>query len=104
MDILQPISAIVLVMALLTAVLVLLRKRGAAAFRLPGTGGPPRRLEVVERVSLGPQHALLLVRAGGRMLLVGTAPNSCQLLEGSFGEGLLGEGLLGEGSLGENKA
>lgn len=86
MDILQPIAAIVLVMALLAAVLVLLRRRGAAAFRLPGVGVPARRLEVVERVSLGPQHALLLVRAGGRMLLVGTAPNSCQLLEGSFGE------------------
>lgn len=83
MDILQPIAAIVLVMALLASVLVLLRKRGAAAFRLPGAAGSPRRLEVVERVSLGPQHALLLVRVGGRTLLVGTAPNSCQLLDTS---------------------
>jgi len=91
MDILQPIAAIVLVMALLAAVLVILRKRGGATFRLPGVSGPPRRLEVVERVSIGPQHALLLVRAGGRMLLVGTAPNSCQLLEGAFAEYPAGE-------------
>jgi len=86
MDILQPIAAIVLVMALLAAVLVLLKRRGTATFRLPGVSGPPRRLEVVERLSLGPQHALIVVRAGGRTLLVGTAPNSCQILEGSFGK------------------
>jgi flagellar biogenesis protein FliO len=92
MDILQPIAAILLVMALLAAVLVLLKRRGAAVFRLPGVSGSTRRLEVVERVSLGPQHALILVRAGQRTLLVGTAPNSCQILEGSFGDGSFGDG------------
>lgn len=87
MDTLQPIAAIVLVMALLAGVLILLRRRGAATFRLPGTSGSsPRRLEVIERVSLSPQHALHLVRAGGRLLLVGTAPNSCQLLDDSISE------------------
>lgn len=87
MDILQPIAAIVLVMALLAGTLLLLRKRGAATFRLPGVSGAElRRLEVLERVSLGPQHALHLVRAGGRRILVATAPNSCQILDGTFGE------------------
>lgn len=87
MDTLQPIAAIVLVMALLAGVLILLRRRGTAMFRMPGVpGAASRRLEVLERVSLSPQHALHLVRAGGRLLLVGTAPNSCQLLGDSVSE------------------
>lgn len=84
MEVVEPMAAIVLVMALLGGILVLLKKRGATGFRLPGVvGSAPRRLEVVERISLGPHHALHLVRAGGRLLLVVTAPNSCQLLEHS---------------------
>jgi len=86
MDTLQPIAAIVLVMALLGATLFLLRKRGAPAFRLPRVSAEPRCLEVLERVSLGPQHALHLVRADGRRILVATAPNSCHLLDGAFAE------------------
>jgi len=87
MDTLQPIAAIVLVLALLAGVLVLMKRRGKATFRLPGVSGTSaRRLELVERISLGPQHALHLVRAGGRLLLVGTAPNSCQLLDAAISE------------------
>ena len=82
MDVVQPLAAIVLVMALLGGVLLILKKRGAAPFGLKGAkGSVPRCLEVVERVSLGPQHALHLVRAGGRALLVVTGPNSCELLD-----------------------
>jgi flagellar biogenesis protein FliO len=80
MDVVQPLAAIVLVMALLGGVLLILKKRGAASFRLPGvSGSAPRRLEVMERVSLGPHHALHLVRAGGRVLMVVTGPNCCEL-------------------------
>jgi flagellar biogenesis protein FliO len=75
MDVVQPLAAIVLVMALLGGVLLILKKRGAASVSVS------HWLEVVERVSLGPQHALHLVRAGGRVLLVVTGPNSCQLLD-----------------------
>jgi flagellar biogenesis protein FliO len=82
MDVVQPLAAIVLVMALLGGVLLILKRRGAASFGLNGaTGSVPRSLEVVERVSLGPQNALHLVRAGGRVLLVVTGPNSCELLD-----------------------
>jgi flagellar biosynthetic protein FliO len=77
MDAVQPLAAIVLVAALLSGALLVLKKRGAASSG--GTGR--RRLEVVERISLGPHHSLHLVRAGGRLLLVATAPNSCQLLD-----------------------
>jgi flagellar biogenesis protein FliO len=77
MDSVQPLAAIVLVMAALGGLLLLLKKRGRMAF----VAGPARRLEVVERVALGPQHALHLVRTGDRFLLVATAPGSCQLLD-----------------------
>ena len=82
MDVVQPLAAIILVMALLGGALLMLKKRGAASFRLPGiSASVPCTLEAVERLSLGPQHALHLVRAGDRLLLVVTAPNSCQLLD-----------------------
>jgi flagellar biogenesis protein FliO len=79
MEVIQPFAAIVLVMTLLGGALLLLKKRGGATLRFPAAG--PRRLEVIERVSLGPQHALHLVRTGDRVVLIATAPNSCQVLE-----------------------
>lgn len=81
MDVVQPLAAITMVLALLGGALLVLKKRGAASFRMPGISSTvPRRLEVIERITLGPQHSLHLVRAGGRLLLVATAPTSCQLL------------------------
>jgi len=77
----QSFGAVFLVMALLGGVLFLLKKRGAAAFRLPRMSGAPRQLEVIERVTLGPHHALHLVRVGERRVLVATAPSSCQVIE-----------------------
>jgi flagellar biosynthetic protein FliO len=88
MDAFQPFAAIVLVMALLGGVLWALKRRGVALLRIPGvSGSAPRRLEVVERISLGPQHSLHLVRAGDRLLLVATAPSSCQLLDAAVAPG-----------------
>ena len=37
-------------------------------------------MEVVERLSMGPNHALHLVRVGGRTVVVATSPGGCQLL------------------------
>ena len=42
----------------------------------PGSGA----LHVVSRVSLSPKHAVYLVRAGGRVLLVGTGPQGAPTL------------------------
>lgn len=75
MDLIQPLAGIVFVGALLGGALLVLKKRGAVG--RPGA----RRLEVIERVPLGPQHALHLVRLGDRILLVATAPSSCQILD-----------------------
>jgi flagellar biogenesis protein FliO len=76
MDLIQPLAAIGLVMALLGAALFLLRKRGAVSFRAPGS----KHMESVERLALGPHHALHLIRLDGRSILVATAPTSVQVL------------------------
>jgi flagellar biogenesis protein FliO len=80
----QSFGAVVLVMALLGGVLFLLKKRGVGSFSMPRMSGmskAPRQMEVVERVTLGPHHALHLVRVGERRMLVATAPSSCQVIE-----------------------
>ena len=112
MDLIQPLAAIVFVAALLGGALfalrdtrktrrvrvpaevgsltrswrwlacfALLKRRGATS--LPGL----RQLEVIERVSLDAQHALHLVRAGDRLVLIATAPSSCQLLDHAVSTG-----------------
>ncbi|HEY3823200.1 MAG TPA: flagellar biosynthetic protein FliO [Bryobacteraceae bacterium] len=77
MDVVQPVAAIFLVLALLSGALLTLKKRGVVSRNIVAG----HRLEVVERIALGPHHALHVVRAGDRFLLVATAPNSCQLLD-----------------------
>lgn len=79
MELFEQLAAVVLVLALLGGAVWLL-KRGA----LPGVGIAPRRngprqLEVVERVALGPQHSLVLVRVNGVLVLVGTGPGVCEI-------------------------
>jgi flagellar biogenesis protein FliO len=80
----QPFAAIVLVMGLLGGALLLLKRRGMASFQMPRLQsrlqGAPRKLEVLERVSLGPHHALHLVRAGERCILIATGQTSCQVV------------------------
>lgn len=38
-----------------------------------------KHLQVIERVALGPQHTLALVRVDDRMVLVGTGPGVCEI-------------------------
>ncbi|HVW85389.1 MAG TPA: flagellar biosynthetic protein FliO [Bryobacteraceae bacterium] len=74
-DTLQPLAAVVAVLALLGGVLFVLRRRFPKLS--PGDVGS---MELVERLPLGPQHALHLVRVGERRIVVATAPSSCQFL------------------------
>ena len=86
MDDLQPILAVILVLSLLGGALLFLRRRGIASFRaIPAVSA--RQMKVVERVPLGAQHALHLVRVGDRLILVATAPGSCQVLDAAVREG-----------------
>ena len=83
-DLVQPLGAVVLVLGLLGATLYFLRRHGVASFS--GGGGfrvpsKERHMKVVERMALGTQHALHLVRVGDRLILIGTAPGSCQLID-----------------------
>lgn len=74
----RQVLAVVLVLGLLAAALWWLRRRGPAALSRTGKGC---RLAVAERVTLGPQHALCLVRSGDRGILVSVSPGGCSVLE-----------------------
>jgi flagellar biogenesis protein FliO len=93
MDDLQPILAVIVVLSLLGGLLFYLRRRGMASFAgFPAAGGfgkqgaVARQLKLVERVPLGAHHALHLVRVGERLMLVATAPGSCQVLDAAVRE------------------
>jgi flagellar biogenesis protein FliO len=83
METIQQTGAVVLVLALLPLTLWWVRRRGLAGM----AGGlplvrkaSPRNLESLERLALGPQHTLHLVRLGGTALLISASPAGCALL------------------------
>jgi flagellar biosynthetic protein FliO len=76
-DLLQQGSALVLVFAILGGALWLLKNRRIPSIRVRGE----RRMQVIERVALTPNHTLCLVKVGERLVMIGTAPSSCQLIE-----------------------
>jgi flagellar biosynthetic protein FliO len=80
MDVMEQMTAVALVLTLLGATLWWLRRRGMAAFSLPRRANG-RRMESLERLSLGPQHALHLVRLGDAELLVASSPSGCTLVK-----------------------
>jgi len=80
MEVIQQMAAVGLVLVLLGASLWVLRRRGIAGISLPGRQSR-RRLECLERMPLGPQHTLHLVRVDGKELLVASSPSGCALLE-----------------------
>jgi len=66
------------VFALLGGLLWLMKRRGSLQLSGRRSGA---RLEVLERVPLTPHHALHLVRIAGKVVLIGTAPSACTLLD-----------------------
>ncbi len=93
----EQVAMVLIVFALLGGVLWMLKKRGLASLALPSRRGASRRLEVLERVPLTPQHAVHLVRVSGKVVLIGTAPSACTLLDGSIPEAFRPENLVGSG-------
>ncbi|MCU1237480.1 MAG: hypothetical protein JWP63_5447 [Candidatus Solibacter sp.] len=83
MDVMEQIAAVGVVLLLLGATLWVLRRRGfgGVALMRKSVG---RRMECVERLSLGPQQVLHLVRLGETELLLASSPSGCTLLK-SFG-------------------
>jgi len=76
----RQMAAVVGVLTLLVLTLWFLRRRGIAGI-LPARSKPARRLECLERLSLGPHHMLHLVRMGDTSLLVASSPGGCSLLQ-----------------------
>jgi flagellar biosynthetic protein FliO len=81
----EQLAAVAVVLLLLGASLWELRRRGFAGVSLARRGSG-RRMECVERLSLGPQQVLHLVRMGEVELLVASSASGCTLLK-SFGPG-----------------
>ncbi len=80
MEELQAFGAVAFVLLLLCGMLYLMRQRGLASFqRVAGRAGLPRMMESVERIPLGPQQTLHLVRVGNRNYLVALGPGACQI-------------------------
>jgi flagellar biosynthetic protein FliO len=80
METINQVVAPALVLGLTAGVVWWLRRRGVLQAALPRrTGG--RRLESLERLPLGPQQTLHLVRLGERALLVAATPAGCALLD-----------------------
>jgi flagellar biogenesis protein FliO len=79
MEAIQQIAAVAAVLGLLGVTLWWLRRRGMAGI-LPARRGSARRLESLERLTLGPQQTLHLIRLGDRALLVAASPGGCALV------------------------
>ena len=77
MDLIRQLSAAGGVLALLAATLRWLGRRGIVR---PSGRAAARRLQSLERLALGPQHTLHLVRLGGTALLVASSPAGCSLV------------------------
>jgi flagellar biosynthetic protein FliO len=87
MELTEQIAMVLVVFALLGGLLWLLKKRGLASLpmiRRRGAGN--RRMEVLERVPLTPQHTIHLVRVSGKVVLIGTAPSSCTILDAAISD------------------
>jgi flagellar biogenesis protein FliO len=74
----QQYLGVLAVMCLLGTALWWLRRRGFASAVAARRSG--RRMETLERLPLGPQHALYLVRIGRTVAVVACSQAGCSLL------------------------
>jgi flagellar biogenesis protein FliO len=83
MEGMQQALSVVLVLGLLGGTLWWLRSRGMAQFAFKAAGRcKGRSIQVIERMSLTPQHSLHLVRVADRTMLIAASPSGCSILEG----------------------
>ncbi len=80
MEVIEQTAAVATVFLLLGGTLWALRRRGVANLSLAGRASV-RRMECLERLPLGPQQVLHLVRLGETELLVASSPSGCTLLK-----------------------
>ena len=79
MEVMRELAAAALVCGLLGALMWRLR-RGGFRGALVAAGQRGRRIQNVERLALGAQHSLHLVRVGEQAMLVASFPSGCALL------------------------
>jgi flagellar biogenesis protein FliO len=79
MELMRQIAAVTAVLLLLYATTRWLRRRGIASVAGIKAGG--KRLQSLDRLRLGPQHTLHLVKLGNTALLVSSSPTGCALLD-----------------------
>jgi flagellar biosynthetic protein FliO len=92
MEAAQQFLAVVAVLAMLYAVVWLLKQKGLVRFTATRARGSQARLEVIDRLVLTPHHSVHLIRMADRTLLIGLSPNGCNLLETSAAAGILPPG------------
>ena len=78
MELMTQMASVTGVLVLLAVTLWWLRRRGVAAVLT--RRGNQRSLESVERLPLGPQHSLHLIRLGEQALVVACSPAGCTLV------------------------
>ena len=81
MDLAQQVALVVVVLALLGATVRIARDRGFAQFSMAPRSSKPRRMEVLERLNLTPNHSLHLISVDGATIVVGVSPGGCHLLD-----------------------
>jgi flagellar biogenesis protein FliO len=82
MDLLQQVAGVLIVLGALGAIVMLGKHRGFMHCAVPvRSNSRPKRLQVLERLALTPQHSLHLVTLDGRTVLVAVSPGGCQLLQ-----------------------
>ena len=79
MEVIQQMAAVAVVLFLLGGTLWILRRRGLAGVSV-GNRAASRRMRCLERLPLGPQHTLHLVRVGETELLLASSPSGCSLV------------------------
>ena len=79
MDLIGQMAAVAGVLGLLALALWGLRRRGLAASVLPRRGSR-HLVENLERLPLGPQHTLHLIRLDQEMFLVACSPGGCTVI------------------------
>ncbi len=81
MELIRELAAVALVFGLLALSLWLLRGKTGLKWKRAGKPrGHPPGLESLDRLALSPQHALHLVRAADRVLILVTHAGGCTLL------------------------
>ncbi len=78
MDVIRQFGAIALTLALLSATLWWLRRKGFTKLR---RRRPDQMMEIIESRPLAPGHTLHLVRVADRAMALATHNNGCTLLE-----------------------